>query len=184
MDLARYQPLPLFLLMPSLHLWFFFYNWVNIIVVSLKDGFVSNLPVKLVVFVQSLSHVWLFTTPWTVAQQASPSFTISPSFLKLMFTESVMPSNHLILCRPLFCLQSFLASGSLPVSWLFASGGQSIGASASASVLPMNIQGWFPLELTGLISFLSKGLSRVFSSTAIQKHQFFDAYQFKIQSLW
>ena len=69
-----------------------------------------------------------------------------------------------------FCLQSFPASGSIPVSWLFLSGGQSIGA--SASVLPMNIQGWFPLGLTGFISFLSKGLSRVFSSITVWKHQF------------
>ena len=69
------------------------------------------------------------------------------------------------------CLQSFLASGSFPVSQLFTSGGQSIGASVLASVLPMNIQGWFPLGLTGLISLLSNGLSRVFSSTTIEKHQ-------------
>ena len=70
------------------------------------------------------------------------------------------------------CPPSFSASGSFPVSCLFASGGQSIGASASASVLPMNIQGWFPLELTGLISLLSKRLSRVLSSTTIWKHRF------------
>ena len=73
------------------------------------------------------------------------------------------------------CLQSFSASGSFPVNWLFTSGGQSIGASASASVLPMNIQSLFPLGLTGLISLLSKRLSRVFSSTTIRKHQFFGA---------
>ena len=76
------------------------------------------------------------------------------------------------------CLQSFPASGSFPMSWLSASGGQSFRASASASVLPMNIQGWLPLGLTGLISVLSKGLSRVFSSTTIQKHQFFAAQPF------
>ena len=70
-----------------------------------------------------------------------------------------------------FCLQSFPASGYFPVSQLFASGGQSIGVSPSASVLPMNIQGWFPLGLTGLISLLSKVLLRVFSSTLFQKHQ-------------
>ena len=68
------------------------------------------------------------------------------------------------------CPQSFPASGSFPMSWLFASGDQSIGASASASVLPMNIQDWFPLGLTSLISLQSKGLSRVFSSTTVQKH--------------
>ena len=79
-----------------------------------------------------------------------------------------------------FCLQSFPASGSFPMSWLFTLGGQSIGASASASVLPMSIQGWFPLRLTGLISLMSKGLSRAFSSTTDQKHQFFGA----LPSLW
>ena len=72
------------------------------------------------------------------------------------------------------CLQSFPASRSFPVSWLLTSGGQSIGASASASLLPMNIQNWFPLGLTGWISLQSKGLSRVFSNTTVQKHQFFD----------
>ena len=71
-----------------------------------------------------------------------------------------------------FCLQSFPALGSFPMSWFFASGGQSSGASVSASVLPMNIQGWFPLASTGWISWLSKGSSRVFSNTAAQKHQF------------
>ena len=79
-----------------------------------------------------------------------------------------------------YCLWSFPASGSFLVSWLFTSGGQSIGASASASVLPMNMQGWFPLGLTGLISLLSKGLSRAFFSTTIWKHQFFSAHS----SLW
>ena len=78
------------------------------------------------------------------------------------------------------CPQSFPASGSSPVSWLFTSSVQSTGASALASVLPVNIHGWFPLELTGLISLLSKGLSRVFSSTAVWKHQFFGAHP----SLW
>ena len=75
-----------------------------------------------------------------------------------------------------FCLQSFLASRSFPMSQLFASRGQSIRASASAPVLPMNIQGWFPLGLTGLMSLLSKGLSKVFFSIRVQKHQFFGRY--------
>ena len=89
-----------------------------------------------------------------------------------MSCESVIPSNHLILCHPFSsCLQSFPASGSFPMSGLFASGGPGIGA--SASVLPMNIQDWFPLGLTGLISLQSMGLSRIFSSTTVQKHQFF-----------
>ena len=74
---------------------------------------------------------------------------------------------------PFSCTQSFPALGSFPMRWLFASGGQSIGALTSASVFPMNIQDWVPLELTGLISLKTKGLSRVFSGTTIQKHQFF-----------
>ena len=74
-----------------------------------------------------------------------------------------------------FCLQSFPASRSFPISQFFTSGGQSIGVSASASVLPMNIQDWFPLGVTGLISLQSKGHSRIFSNTTVQKHQFFSA---------
>ena len=101
-------------------------------------------------------------TPCTAAHQASLSFTISWSLLKLMSIELVTPSNHLIFCHPLLLSpQSFPASGSFPLSRLFASGGRSIGTSASASVLPVNNQGWFPLGLTGLISLLSKGLSSV-----------------------
>ena len=87
----------------------------------------------------------------------------------------VMLFNHLTLCLPFpFCLPSFPASGSFPVSPFFASGGQSIGASASASVLPMNIQDWFPLRWTGWISLQSNGLSRLFN-IIVQKHQFFSA---------
>ena len=88
--------------------------------------------------------------------------------------------NHLILCCPFSCPQSFPASGSFPMSWLFTSDGQSNGASASASVLPMNIQSWFPLGLTGLISLLFMGPSRVFFNTIVLKHQFFDTQP----SLW
>ena len=92
--------------------------------------------------VQLLSHVQLFTTLWTIARQASLSITNSQSLLKRMSIESVMPSSHLIPCRPLLfsLFQSFPASASFPMSQFFASGGQSIGLSASASVLPMNIQ--------------------------------------------
>ena len=117
--------------------------------------------------IQSLSRVQLFASPWTAAHQASLSFTISWSLLKLMSIELIMPSNHLILCHPLLFLPLVF---SFPMSWLFSSGGPSLGVSASASVLPMNIQGWFPLGLTGLISWLSKGLSWVFVSTIIQKY--------------
>ena len=95
----------------------------------------------LVLFVQLLSHTRLFLTPWTAACQVSLFFTVSWSFLKLMSIESVMPSNHLIVTHFSSCPQSFPASGSFPMSWFFASGGQNIGASALATVLPMNIQG-------------------------------------------
>ena len=91
--------------------------------------------------VQSLSNVQLFVTPWTTAFRASLSITSSWSLPKLMSIELVMPSNHLILCRPFsFCPQSFPASGAFPMSQFFATGGQSTGASALASVPPMNIQ--------------------------------------------
>ena len=123
---------------------------------------------------QSLSHVLVFATPWTAAHQASLSITNTQSLLKPTSIESVMPSNHLILCRPLLLLPStFPPSGSFPMSQFFASGGQSIGA--SASILPMTIQGWSPLGWTGWISLQSKGLSRVFSNTTVQKHQFISA---------
>ena len=125
--------------------------------------------------VQSFRHVWLFATPWTAPRQASLSITNSWNILRLMCTESVMPSNHLILYLPFSCLQSFPASGSFPMIWFFESGGQSTGVSTSASVLPMNIQDWFPLGWRGWISLQCKGLSRVFSSTTVQKHQFFGA---------
>ena len=132
--------------------------------------------------VQSFSHVRLFVTPWTAAHQASLYLTNSQSLIKLMSIESVMPSNHLILCCPLLLPpQSFPASGSFQTSQFFAWGGQSSGVSASASVLPMNIQDWFPLGLTGLISLLSKGLSRAFSNTTVQMHHFFGA-RFSLQS--
>ena len=123
--------------------------------------------------VQSLSRVQLFTTPWTAACQASLSINNSQSPPKPMSIESAMLSNHLILCVPFSCPQSFPASGSFSMSQLFASGSQSIGISASASVLPMDIQDLFPLGWTGWIPLPSKGLSRVFSNTIVQKHQFF-----------
>ena len=126
--------------------------------------------------VQLLSHVQLFATPWTTACQASLSVTNSQSPPKPMSIESVMPSHHLILCRPLLLLPSMFPSiRSFQMSQLFASGGQSIGVSSSTSVPPMNTQDWSPLEWTGWISLQSKGLSRVFSNTTVQKHQFFSA---------
>ena len=134
------------------------------------------------IVVQSLSHVCLFATPWAAAHQASLSFTISQSLFKLMSIElwyhptmssSIVPfSSH---------LQSFPVSGSFQMSQFFTSGGQSKGVSASTLVFPMNIKDWFPLGWTGWISLLSKGLSRVFSNTTVQKHQFFGA-QLSLQS--
>ena len=102
-----------------------------------------------------------FVTSLTAAHQASLFFTTFQSLLKLMSIESLMPSNRLILCHPLVLPWSFPALGFFPVSQLFASGGQSIGASASAWVFPMHIQGWFPLGLTNLISLLSKAIYKI-----------------------
>ena len=121
-----------------------------------------------VVVIQLLSHVWLFVTPCTAACQASQS-TISRVWSNSCVCDATQPSHPLssLLFLPLIFprVEVFL------MNWLYTSCGQSIGASASASVLPMNIQGWFSFGLTGLISLQSKGLSGVFSSTTIQKHQ-------------
>ena len=125
---------------------------------NLKDTcFLEEKQWQTFVVVQPLSHCCLFATPWSRAFQASLYFTISWSLLKLMSIDSVMPSNLLILCRPLLLLPSIFPS--IRLSQFFVSGGQNIGASALGSVLPMNIQDWFPLGLTGLISLQSKGLS-------------------------
>ena len=139
--------------------------------------FVIN--VFLTVVVQSLSCVQLLATPWNAACQAFLAFRISQSLLKHMSIELMMPSNHFILCCPFLLLPSMFPSIRvfsnelvLCIRW------PNIGA--SASVLPMNIQGLFALGLTSLISLLSKGLSTVFSSTAVGKHQFFGAQP----SLW
>ena len=121
--------------------------------------------------VQLLSHVRLFVTPWTAAHQApcpSPTPGVYSNSCPLCWwchpaiSSSIVPFSS--------CLQSFSASGTFQMNQFFASGGQSIRVSASASVLPMNIQDWFPLALTGWISLLSKGFSRIFSNTTVQKH--------------
>ena len=135
--------------------------------------------------VHSLSRVWLFVTPWTAAHQASLSITNSQSLLRLMSIESVMPSNHLIFCRPLLLLPSIIPSirvfsneSVLHIKWP-----KDCSFSFKLnewSVLPINIQDWFPLGGTGWISLQSKGLSRVFSNTTVQKHQFFGTQP----SLW
>ena len=122
---------------------------------------------------QSLSRVQLFATPWTAACQASLSITNSQSLLRFMSIESVMPSNHLILCCPLLLLSSIFPSIRVfPVSQVFTSDVQSIGVLSLASVLLMNTQDWSPLEWTSWTSLQSKGLSRVFSSTTVWKCQF------------
>ena len=129
--------------------------------------------------VQSLSHVQLFATSWIAAHQASLSITNSRSSLRLMSFESVMLSSQLILNRSFLPLSSIFPSIrvfynelALHIRW------PSFGA--SASVFPMSVQGWFPLGWTGLIALLSKGLSKIFSSTTVQKYQFFGAQP----SLW
>ena len=136
------------------------------------------------------SHIYIFcsfqfssvqfshsvVSPWITARQASLSITISQSSLRLTSVESVMPSSHLILCRPLLLLPPILPSIRVfPMSQLFSWGGQSTGASALASFHPKKSQGRSPSEWTGWISLQSKGLSRVFSNTTVQKHQFFSA---------
>ena len=156
---------------------FYFMRWTSSSVYSLSLPFLlANLQFSCSVVSDSLQPRGLQQT-----KLPSLSLTVSWRLLKFMSVKLVMPSNHLILCLPFSShLQSFSASGSFLVSRLFAAGGQSIGVSASASVLPMNIQDWFPLRLTGLLSLQSKGLSRAFSNTRVLKHRFFGAQP----SLW
>ena len=113
---------------------------------------------------QLFSHVWFFVTQWTIACQASQHFTNPWSLLKLMSIEAVVPSNFMFCFSLLFLLSIFLSIRVFSNQSVLHIGCQSIGASASASVLPMNIQDWFPLRLTGLISWLTKRLSTVFSN--------------------
>ena len=121
--------------------------------------------------VQLLSSVPLFATLWTEAHQASLSITNSQSLLKLTsMSWWCHPTILLSVVSFSSSLQSFPASGSFQMSQLFASDGQRIGVAASASVLPMNIQDWFPLGWSGWISLQSKGLWKVFSNTTVQKH--------------
>ena len=130
----------------------------------------------LVSSVQSLRHVWLFATPWIAARQASLSITNSRSPLKLISIESVMPSSYLILCHPLLLLppippiiRVFSSESALRMRWP-----KYWSVSFSIS-LHMNTQDWSPLGWTGWIPLQSKGLSRVFSNTTVQKHQLFGA---------
>ena len=130
--------------------------------------------------VQSPSYVWLFVTPWTAAHQAFLSFTMSQSCSNSCPSSRWCHPAISFSVAPFSCPQSFPASGSFPMNRLFTSGGQSIATSYLASVFPMNLQGWLSLGLTSLSSLMSKGLSRVFSSTTIWKHQFFSPQP----SLW
>ena len=132
---------------------------------TLPEYYIMN--ILAVVVLQLLSHILLFMTPWTAAYQASMSFTISQGLLKLMSIELMMPSNHLNFCLLLPSIFPSIGVFSnelaLHIRW-------PMYWSLTSSILPMNIQGWYPLGLTGLISLLSKRLSRVFSSTTVQKH--------------
>ena len=131
--------------------------------------------------VQLLSHTWLLAISWTIPRQASlPSLSPRVCSNSCPLSQSWRPTILSPVTPFSSCAQLFPVSGAFSVSWLFTSGGQSIRASASASVLPMYSQGWLPLGLTGLISLLFKGLSKVFSSTAVWKNQFFGAQA----SLW
>ena len=127
--------------------------------------------------VHSLSHEQLFATPWTEHirlpfPSPTPGVYSNSCPLSPWWHPSISPFEVVVVPFS-SCLQSFPASGSLLMKQFFASGGKHIGASASASVLPMNIQDWFPLGLTGLILWQSKGLSSFFSNTTVQKHQYF-----------
>ena len=114
-------------------------------------------------------------TPWIAARQTSLSITNSRSSPRLMSTESVMPSSHLILCWPLLLPPSIFNQGLFKWVSSLHQVAKVLEFSASAPVLPMNIQAWLPLEWTGWISLQCKRLSRVFSNTTVQKHQFFSA---------
>ena len=138
--------------------------------------FCWNVTIEIVV-VQLLSCVLLFLTPWTAAHQATLSFTISHSLLKFMSIESMIPSNHLVLCHPFVLLPSIFPSIRVfPNELVLCIRWPKYWASASASVLPMIIKGWFPFQLTPfpfqLVSLQSKELSRVFSNTTFWRHQF------------
>ena len=129
---------------------------------------------QFVLVVVYLNRVWLSAIPWTAACQAFLSFTISLSLLNsYQLSHWCHPTISSSVASFSFCSQPFSASGSFPISEFFASSGQSTGVSASALVLPMNIQDWSPLGWTGWISLQSNVLSSIFSNTTVQKHQFF-----------
>ena len=138
--------------------------WASYLIIQdlFSHGYNGDVTLLRLVVVQSLSRVQLFEIPWTAARQAHLSFTISQNVLKTHpLSQWCHPTTSSSVVPFSSCLQSFPATGSFPMSRLLKSGGQSIGASASTSGLPMNIQGWFPLGLTGLISLQSKVLPRM-----------------------
>ena len=145
-------------------------------ILSINGWYLSSYHCCLLLLLFNLSDVSDSAIPRTEAPCPSPSLRVCSSSCPLSWWCHPSSSSSVI---PFSCLQSFPASGSFPMSCLFTSGGQSIGVSASTSVLPMNIQDWFPLGWTGLI-LQFKGLSRVFSNITVQKHYFFDAQR----SLW
>ena len=156
----------------------FLFAWLymTVVLVIIRRKLVLFLFYNLFSSVQLLSPVRLFATPWIAARQASlsiPTPGVYPNSCSSSWWCRPNISSSVILFS--FCPQSLPASGSFPMSQLFASGGQNVGVSDSASVLPMNTQDWSPLRWTGWISLQSKRLSRVFSNTTVQKHQFFSS---------
>ena len=130
-----------------------FLNWFSLMLAFLNESLITSF----CIVIQSLSHIWLFATPWTAAHQPSLCFSISWSLLRLMSIESEISSNHLFLHLASLAL-NLSHHQSSPMCQLFALGGQSIGVLASVSLLPVNVQDWFPLGLTDLISLQSKEL--------------------------
>ena len=156
-----------FLLKQLLHSHFWWLVLTDLLFFSIYSQYISFVTFS---SVQSLSRVWLLATPWIAARQAPGVYSNScplSQWCHPAISSSVVPFFS--------CPQSLPASGSFPMSQLFTWGGQSIGVSASASVLPLNTQDWSPSGWTGWISLQSKGLSRAFSNTTVQKHQFFGA---------
>ena len=130
----------------------------------------TQLNIRNKLLVAQLSHIWLLESPWTAA---CPSLSPEVCSNSCPLSQWCHPTISFLVTLFSSCPQSFPPSGTFPMSCFFVSAGQSIAASASASVLPMNIHGWFPLGSTGLIFLQSKGLLRAFSSTTVGKHQFF-----------
>ena len=161
------------------------HDWIDLATAAVQEKWQNRISGNLIVYLAHFYFLWSVQFSHSVisnslqthglheACQASLSITSSQSLLKPMSIDSIMPSNHLILHHPLFLLPSiFPRIRVFSNESVLSSDGQSTGVSTLASVLPMNIQDWFPLGWTGWISLQSKGLSRVFSNTTVQKHEF------------